>query len=110
MKTKKDWFDESVKRIDKILDGMGIDVSEHVHPKSQEETYHIESVVIAPRRLGFVSHIKNLAWGLGIKCEIESEKGWFREHIRFRLTGTKYQMERFRELYQDISNRYNRGK
>ncbi len=71
-----------------------------------EELCYGESIAEAPRWSGLPSRIKNLAWVAGVNCEIESEKGWFREYIRFRVNGTKSQMVMFKDSYMAMMGKY----
>jgi len=60
--------------------------------------YHYKNTIKVPKSANFVPFIKNLAWEIGIKLEIDmDETGWLMktQHIRFIVTGEESEITMF---------------
>jgi hypothetical protein len=71
----------------------------------QVTTY--SQIVQAPRWAGLSSFIRDLAFLYQVKLNIEVEKGWIAEKIRFVADGEPDAIDRFRGSLDDAMNKYN---
>ena len=68
-------------------------------------------VLEAPRFAKFPSWLKDAVWGTDMKLEMEVDKGWLRETVRFKVTGPQAQLDRLMSAFEETLDDYNnRGK
>lgn len=60
-----------------------------------------------PRWAKVPSFLRDLAWRLNLRIEIETEKGWFRERVRARVHGPVDAVKEFERQYDDAVRDYN---
>lgn len=59
----------------------------------------------APRWAGGQSLVKSLAWGYGLKLDMDVDKGWLRETVRFHVEGDDQKVANFkRDLHASFEN------
>lgn len=56
----------------------------------------------APRWMGLSTAIKNSAFAAGLSCEIDVDKGFITESVRFTLRGPEDAIDRFAKWYRSI--------
>jgi hypothetical protein len=62
-------------------------------------------IVEAPRWAGFQTLVKDLAWGYGLKLDLQADKGWIRETVRFSVEGEDSKVASFkRDLYASLED------
>jgi hypothetical protein len=66
----------------------------------------VRSWVEAPKFANVPTFLKNLAWQLGINIEIEVEKGWFRETVRFKVEGEETKVKKFFSVFNQAAEEY----
>ena len=65
------------------------------------------SVLQGPRWLGIESFLRNEAWTRGLEIEAETDKGWVRESVRFRVKGDENKVREFVSEIQQAMDAYN---
>lgn len=68
---------------------------------------HFKTSFEVIRTAGMSKAIKETAWVIGLDIEMDIDKGWIFESVRFKVTGTDDQVRRFAKWYQDSVNDYN---
>ncbi len=61
----------------------------------------------APRRAGLATFLRDQAWMLGLKIEIESEKSWMTENVRCRAEGEESKVAEFKRRFLAAGCEYN---
>lgn len=62
-------------------------------------------MIEAPRWAGAQKLVRDLAWGYELKLEIQADKGWLRETVRFSVEGDDRKVDKFkRDLYASIED------
>ena len=69
----------------------------------------VRSWVEAPKFANVPTFLKNLAWQLGINIEIEVEKGWLRETVRFKVEGEETKVKKFISVFNQAAEEYQAG-
>ena len=59
------------------------------------------------RTAGFSKAVKQTAWVIGLDLDIDIDKGWIFETVRFKVSGDDDKVRRFAKWYQDSINEYN---
>ena len=65
------------------------------------------SVCEAPRWANVPSFLRDQAWNLGLKIEVEVDKGWIRERVRFRIEGEPEKVNEFLSRFKEAGEQYN---
>lgn len=69
----------------------------------------VRSWVEAPKFANVPTFLKNLAWQLGINIEIEVDKGWLRETVRFKVEGEEAKVKKFISVFNQAAEEYQAG-
>lgn len=69
----------------------------------------IRSWIEAPRFANGPTFLKNLAWQLGLNIEIEVDKGWLRETVRFKVEGEEGKLRKFKVVLEEALQEYQAG-
>ena len=69
----------------------------------------VRSWVEAPKFANVPTFLKNLAWQLGIDIEIEVDKGWLRETVRFKVEGDEMKVKKFISVFNQAAEEYQAG-
>lgn len=69
----------------------------------------LKSWIEAPRWAGASKFIKNLAWELGLQLQIDIDKGFFTETVRFKVSGTESKLKQFSNTYANSISHYQRA-
>jgi len=69
----------------------------------------MRSCVEAPKFAYVPTFLKNTAWQLGLKIEIEVDKGWLRETIRFKVEGDENKLKTFKINLEKAIQEYQRN-
>jgi hypothetical protein len=67
------------------------------------------SWVEAPKFANVPTFLKNLAWQLGLNIEIEVDKGFFRETVRFKVEGDEDKVRKFASVFNEAAKEYQAG-
>jgi hypothetical protein len=67
---------------------------------------YIKSTYEAPKWAEVSTFIKNTAWNLNLECEIEVDKGWFRENGRYKVSGSVEKLDKFKQLFKEAIRIY----
>lgn len=54
----------------------------------------------ALRTAGMPEFIKGLAWRLGLECQVEVDKGWIKESVRWEVSGNEETLVRFKDAFE----------
>ncbi len=73
---------------------------------SDEPTF--AGYIEAPRWAGFPAFMRNECWLRGLKLEMEVEKGWLRESVRYRVKGNADDLSKLVGDIRDAIKRYNK--
>lgn len=71
------------------------------------QTATLTSTCAAPRWAKVPSFLRDQAWTLGLKIEVEVDKGWIRENVRFRVEGDAEKVKEFAARLEQAGNEYN---
>jgi hypothetical protein len=69
----------------------------------------VRSWVEAPKFANVPTFLKNLAWQLGLNIEIEVDKGWLRETVRFKIEGEEAKVKKFTFVFNQAAEEYQAG-
>ncbi len=69
----------------------------------------VHSWVEAPKFANVPTFLKNLAWQLGVNIEIEVDKGWLRETVRFKVEGDEEKVKKFASIFNKAAEEYQAG-
>ncbi len=62
-------------------------------------------IIEAPRWAGLQTLVRDLAWGYGLKLDLQADKGWIRETVRFMVEGDDRKVANFRrDLYASLED------
>lgn len=67
----------------------------------------IRSSIEGPRWAKFPSFLKDICWKMDLALELETEKGWVRETVRFKVVGTETKLRKFMRILDENINEYN---
>ncbi len=67
----------------------------------------IRSSIEGPRWAKFRSVVRGVGWERDLELELEIEKGWVRETVRFKVVGTETKLRRFMKILDESVNEYN---
>lgn len=73
-----------------------------------EQKVTFKGMMELPRWADGRTFLKNLAFATNCEIEIDSEKGWIRETIWYKVTGTCENISNFERRYDSVVNSYNR--
>jgi hypothetical protein len=68
----------------------------------------IKSIVQGPRWAKFPEFIRNLAWKLDLTAELEVDKGFIQETIRFCVKGEAEKLQTFKMVFEASIAKYNK--
>ena len=71
------------------------------------EEASIKTTCEGPRWACIPEFIKNLAFELDLKCDIDVDKGWIRENIRFKVSGAAAGVLAFKRVFEKAFKQYN---
>ena len=75
---------------------------DRIEAKNKDERIGtITSYGSAPRWAGFSELIKDICHVEGLKLDIDISKSWFRERVRFKVTGKYSALKRFKRIFDD---------
>lgn len=69
----------------------------------------VRSWIEAPKFANVPTFLKNLAWQLGLDIEIEVDKGWLRETVRFKVEGEEDKLRKFKVVLDESLQEYQAG-
>lgn len=64
-------------------------------------------IFTGPRSSGFPTFIRNLCWQGNLSCEMEVDKGWFRETVRVKIRGEGREIDGMRHKVHAALKTYN---
>lgn len=67
----------------------------------------IKSTWAAPRWAKVSSFIKDVAFELGLECEVDVDKGLIRERGRFKVSGDENALRLFKKAFESAAEKYN---
>lgn len=65
------------------------------------------NVIHGPRFAGIPKFIKNECWKRGLSLEIQEDKGWIRETVRFAVSGEDEAVKEFEDVFWMTLKSYN---
>jgi len=65
----------------------------------EEKTGTIKSYIEAPRWAAFPEFLRNRCFVLGLDLEIDIDKGWIRETVRFKIEGKESKRVCIKTIY-----------
>lgn len=74
--------------------------------RKEEREGTLKSMIEAPRWAGASKFIKNLAWELGLELQIEVDKGFIRETVRYKVSGTESKLRNFQRIFEQSCAEY----
>lgn len=66
----------------------------------------VRSWVEAPKFANVPTFLKNLAWQLDLNIDIEVDKGFFRETVRFKVEGDEEKVRKFASVFNKAAEEY----
>ena len=62
----------------------------------------------APRWAGLSTFVRDMAWEMALILDIQVERGWITEHVRYAVCGEQSKVELFETMLADAIRRYNK--